>query len=44
MRLVIEPGTVRIMAGDLEATLRLDGSEREIAPNDRRPTAIEIVS
>jgi beta-glucosidase len=43
MHLVIEPGTVRVMAGDLEATFYVDGPEREIAPNDRRPTAIEIV-
>ncbi len=42
MHLVIEPGTVRVMAGDLEATLYVDGPEREIAPNDRRPTAVEI--
>ena len=42
MRLVIEPGTVRVMAGDLEATTYIDGPEREIAPNDRRPGAVEI--
>ncbi|MDQ1521002.1 MAG: hypothetical protein QOI55_2075, partial [Actinomycetota bacterium] len=28
--------------GDLETTLYVDGPEREIAPNDRRPTAVEI--
>jgi beta-glucosidase len=44
MHLVIEPGTLRIMVGDLEATLYVGGPEREIAPNDRRPTAVEIES
>jgi hypothetical protein len=44
MRLVVEPGSVWIMAGDLVATLHLEGPEREIAPNDRRPTVIEITS
>ncbi|HYL53592.1 MAG TPA: glycoside hydrolase family 3 N-terminal domain-containing protein [Acidimicrobiia bacterium] len=44
MRLVIEPGSVCVMAGDLVARLHLDGPEREIAPNDRRPTVIEITS
>jgi beta-xylosidase len=42
MRLVIEPGTVRVMVGDLEASVTLDGPERAIAPNDRRPTTIAI--
>ncbi len=42
MRLVIEPGAVRFMVGDLTATASLDGHEREIAPNDRRPTAVKI--
>jgi len=44
MRLVIEPGTARVMVGDLEGTLHMDGPEREIAPNDRRPTTIEVTS
>ena len=43
MRLVIEPGTVRVMAGGLERVVAVTGTEREIAPNDRRPTAATIV-
>jgi beta-glucosidase len=38
MRLVVEPGTVRVMVGPLAATTDMQGPEREIAPNDRRPT------
>ena len=38
MRLVVEPGTVRVMVGGLEQVFDLTGREREIAPNDRRPT------
>ncbi len=43
MRLVVEPGTVRIIVADLDAVLELNGTEREIAPNDRRPTLASIV-
>jgi beta-glucosidase len=42
MRLVIEPGVVRLMTGDLETTVDVEGPEREIAPNDRRPTTVEV--
>jgi beta-glucosidase len=38
MRLVIEPGAVRVMIGGIEEVVSLTGPEREIAPNDRRPT------
>ena len=41
MRLVIEPGTVRVMVGGLEQVVSLTGPEREIAPNDRRPTTAD---
>ena len=39
MRLVIEPGATRVMAGGLEQTFTVTGGEREIAPNDRRPAS-----
>ena len=48
MQLVVEPGRVRVMVGgsaataDAYTTVTLDGPERTIAPNDRRPTTIEI--
>ena len=38
----IEPGAVRIMVGPLSATVALEGAEREIAPNDRRATAVAL--
>ena len=38
MKLVVEPGAVRAMAGGLEQVFDLTGPEREIAPNDRPPT------
>ena len=40
MRLVIEPGAMRVMSGDLEQVVEVTGPEREIAPNDRRPTVV----
>ena len=43
MRLVIEPGDVRVMAGGLEAGFALTGSERAIDPNDRRPTVASVI-
>jgi beta-glucosidase len=42
MRLVIEPGDVRLFAGPTETTVNLDGPERTIDPNDRRPTIVEV--
>ena len=42
MRLVIEPGSVRATVGELEQVVVLVGTEREIAPNDRRPTTVDI--
>jgi len=42
MRLVVEPGSARIMAGGLEQIVDVVGAEREIAPNDRRPTQVTI--
>jgi beta-glucosidase len=48
MRLVIEPGAVRCMVGAsvsdvrLHASVVVEGPEREIAPNDRRPTTAEF--
>ena len=44
MRLVIEPGDVRVMVGPLAATVTLEGDERTIAPNDRRAATVEISS
>jgi hypothetical protein len=41
MRLVIEPGAARVMVGGLEQVVSLTGPEREIEPNDRRPTATD---
>jgi beta-glucosidase len=38
MRLVIEPGTMRVMVGGIEHAAEVTGAERQIAPNDRRPT------
>jgi beta-glucosidase len=43
MRLVVEPGAVRIMVGGLEQVVDVAGPEREIAPNDRRPTKVTII-
>jgi streptomycin 6-kinase len=42
MQLVVEPGDVRVMVGDLHATVVLNGQERAIAPNDRRPTRVSV--
>jgi beta-glucosidase len=42
MRLVIEPGALRVMAGGLEQVVAVTGAEREIAPNDRIPTRAVI--
>jgi beta-glucosidase len=42
MRLVIEPGSARFMAGGLAQVVDVVGPEREIAPNDRRPTQATI--
>jgi beta-glucosidase len=40
MRLVIEPGSARLFVADQATDIVLDGPEREIAPNDRRPTRV----
>jgi beta-glucosidase len=42
MRLVVEPGDVRVMIGALETVVRLNGPEREITPNDRVPTLVTV--
>jgi beta-glucosidase len=42
MQLVIEPGDLRVMVGDLQATVVLEGDERAIAPNDRKPTGVSV--
>jgi beta-glucosidase len=48
MRLVIEPGAVRCMVGAsvgdvrLHASVMIEGPEREIAPNDRRPATADL--
>jgi beta-glucosidase len=42
MRLVVEPGAVRLMAGGLEHVVHMTGAEREISPNDRRPTVADV--
>jgi beta-glucosidase len=42
MRLVVEPGDVQVTVGELKATVELTGPEREIEPNDRVPTKVEI--
>jgi beta-glucosidase len=42
MELVVEPGAVRVIVGDLHSTVVLDGPERAIAPNDRRPTRVSV--
>ncbi len=44
MRLVIEPGDVRVMVGPLSTIVTMDGPEREIAPNDRVPTRTGVRS
>jgi beta-glucosidase len=38
MRLVVEPGAVRVMVGALQQTVMMGGAERRISPNDRVPT------
>ena len=43
MHLVIEPGDLRVTVGGLEHIIPVEGPEREIAPNDRRPTAVTVV-
>jgi hypothetical protein len=43
MQLVIEPGAIEFMVGPLRVMSELDGPERVIAPNDRRPTAVEVL-
>ena len=40
MQLVIEPGTISAFAGGQSVTFDLDGPERVIAPNDRRPAVV----
>jgi beta-glucosidase len=42
MRLVIEPGSMRIMVGPLAARIEMTGTEREVVPNDRVPTLVSI--
>jgi hypothetical protein len=39
---VVEPGEVLVTVGGIEHRLTVGGAEREIAPNDRRPTIVEI--
>ena len=43
LRLVIEPGGVRVMVGGLEQVIALEGPEREVAPNDRRATSVDVI-
>jgi beta-glucosidase len=43
MRLVVEPGTVRVMVAGLEQVVDVAGPEREITPNDRRPTHVTVI-
>jgi beta-glucosidase len=40
MRLVVDPGDLEFIAGDRRATATLNGTQREIEPNDRRPTTV----
>jgi beta-glucosidase len=40
MRLVVEPGDIRVMVGDRTATAAMSGPRREIAPSDRKPTTV----
>jgi beta-glucosidase len=42
MRLVVEPGAIEFMVGPLRMASELAGPEREIAPNDRRPTRVQV--
>jgi beta-glucosidase len=42
MRLVVEPGDVRVTVGKLETVVPMEGPEREIGPNDRRATQISL--
>ncbi len=42
MRLVVEPGDVRVTVGDQQAVAPFAVAAREVAPNDRRPTTVEI--
>ena len=42
MRLVVEPGTVRVMLGGRGAVVEMQGEEREISPNDRIATSVDI--
>jgi beta-glucosidase len=41
MKLVIEPGDIRAIVGGLEQVVAMGGPEREIEPNDRRPTTAD---
>ncbi|MDZ4827074.1 MAG: glycoside hydrolase family 3 N-terminal domain-containing protein [Actinomycetota bacterium] len=40
MHLVVEPGALHLNAGGQTALVTMSGAEREIAPNDRRPTTV----
>lgn len=42
MRLVVEPGVVRVMVGGRELLIEMHGPEREVEPGDRRPTAVAV--
>jgi beta-glucosidase len=42
MRLVVEPGTIGVMIGPLRKSVEMTGAEREIAPNERVPTAVAV--
>ena len=42
MSLVIDPGEVQFIVGGRDATVTLDGKQREIAPNDRRPALVTV--
>jgi len=42
MRLIVEPGTVRFTIAGRHTTVAITGPEREIAPEDRRPTEVAV--
>ena len=42
MRLVVEPGAIRMMIGGRAVVVEMHGTEREIAPNDRVATSVDI--
>jgi beta-glucosidase len=42
MRLVVEPGATQFFCSGLAAAAEIGGPEREIGPNDRRPTTVTV--